>query len=49
MKDHVGPMERPRLALANRVIQSGKKDKKQFNMVGKNVQNQINVEVLLTG
>ena len=25
MKDHVGPMERPRLALANRVIQSGKK------------------------
>ena len=31
MKDHVGPMERPRLALANRVIQSGKKTiKKQL-------------------
>ena len=29
MKDHVGPMERPRLALANRVIQSEKKNNKK--------------------
>ena len=30
MKDHVGPMERPRLALANRVIQSEKKNNEKL-------------------
>ena len=33
MKDHVGPMERPRLALANRVIQSEKKTIKKQSII----------------